>query len=125
MMTVSAQPELFGGNPDSSAFIRIPADTDDWTRHFRIGAMVGLGISASFQVNGNFTISGNDPANGIFDDGYVLTDNTGNAGGRTTHWGYDNNSQYDPATQTINMHTLSSYTAIGSGEENGSALCGL
>ena len=42
----------FCGNPDSSAFIRIPKDTDDWTRHFRIGALVGMNISANFSMNG-------------------------------------------------------------------------
>jgi len=39
-LSVSAQPDTFGGNPDSSGFTRIPSDTDDWTRHFRIGGMV-------------------------------------------------------------------------------------
>ena len=64
---------MFGGNPDSSAFIRIPPDTDDWTRHFRIGALVGMNISANFTRNGTFGISGNNPAQGIYDDGYVRT----------------------------------------------------
>jgi hypothetical protein len=66
---------------------------DDWTRHFRIGAMVGMNIKASFSMNGQFNIPGNNAANGIYDDGYVQTDNTGNAFGQTGNWGYNNASQ--------------------------------
>ncbi len=83
----------FGGNPDSYAFIRIPSDTDDWTRHFRIGALAGMNISANFSRNGTFGISGNNPAQGIYANGYVRTDNTGNAGGQTAYWGYNNSTQ--------------------------------
>ena len=66
----SSSTDTFGGNPDSYKFIRIPPDTGDWTRHFRIGAMVGFNISASFSEQGTFNIAGTI-ANGIFDDGYV------------------------------------------------------
>src|SRR5208282_513172 len=73
-----AQPEIYG-NPDSYAFIRIPSDADDWTRHFRIGALVGMNISANFSMSGSaFGISGNDPSHGIYDNNsYVRTDQTG------------------------------------------------
>jgi hypothetical protein len=122
---VSAQPEVYG-NPDSSAFIRIPSDTDDWTRHFRIGAMVGMNISANFSMNGSaFGISGNDPSHGIYDDGYVRTDQTGNAGGYTGYWGYNNASQYNPANGgTIDMHAATSFSTSGSANESGSVFPG-
>ncbi|MGD0745615.1 MAG: hypothetical protein ABSA45_10710 [Verrucomicrobiota bacterium] len=120
----SAQPEVYG-NPDSSAFIRIPSDADDWTRHFRIGALVGMNISAHFSMNGSaFPLSGNDPGRGIFDDGYVRADNTGNAFGQTGYWGYRNASQYDPAAHTLTMHAASSFAASGSATESGSAFAG-
>src|SRR5258706_14544310 len=76
--------DMFGGNPDSSKFIRIDPDGPDWTRHFRLGTMVGMNISASFKTKGTFNVSGNDPANGIFDDGYAREDSTGNANGQTS-----------------------------------------
>ena len=117
--TVSAQPELFGGNPDTSAFLRIPPNTDDWTRHFRIGALVGMNISANFSVNGTFGVSGNNPAQGIFDDGYVRRDQTGDSGGYTGYWGYNNATQYDPATQTLTMHATTAFSASNSGRESG------
>ena len=119
---VEAQPDV-DGNPDSYAFIRIPSDTDDWTRHFRIGAMVGMNISANFSMSGSaFGISGNDPSHGIFDDGYVRTDQTGNAGGYTGYWGYNNASQYNPANGgTVAMHATTSFTPSSSSRasENG------
>jgi len=119
-----AQPEI-NGNPDSSAFIRIPSDTDDWTRHFRIGALVGMNISANFSMNGSAVgISGNDPSHGIYDDGYVRTDQTGNAGGYTGYWGYNNSSQYNSTAQTLAMHATTSFSASGSANESGSVFPG-
>ena len=76
-MCASAQLDLLSPGGSSSTdtlaatriltgFIRIPSDTDDWTRHFRIGAMVGMNISANFSEKGTFDISGKNPANGIY-----------------------------------------------------------
>jgi len=121
-LTLSAQPEVYG-NPDSIAFIRIPRDADDWTRHFHIGALVGMNISASFSMNGNFGV--NRPP-GVYDDGYVHP--TGDPLGYTTDWGYNwgpNNataahpSQYDPVAQTLTMHATTSFSASGSANADG------
>ena len=56
----------------------------------------GLNIKARFKGNptlslgpGRTTPNG-DPYN--YDDGYVLTDSSGNAGGQTWYWGYDNSA---------------------------------
>lgn len=81
----------------------------NWTKHFRIGAVVGLNMDVNFRMNGQFGISGSGQP-GIFDDGYVRTDNTGNAGGYTSFWGYKNASQYDPANHTLTMHSSSSFS---------------
>src|SRR5271157_5716032 len=88
---------------------KVTAD-DDWTRHFRVGAVVGLNISASFNEHGLFNISGNNAAGGIYDDGYVREDQTGNAGGYTSYWGYNDASQYNAAAQTLSMHSTTSYS---------------
>jgi hypothetical protein len=118
-----AQPEV-GGKPDSSAFIRIPSDTDDWTRHFRIGALVGMNIGASFNEKGLFNISGNNAANGIYDDGYVRPDQNGDPN-YTSYWGYNNRaSQYNAANQTLQMHSTSSYSTTGSASDEGGAFPG-
>lgn len=97
----------------SLGLYKASADEDDWTRHFRMGALVGFNISANFKTSGDFNISGNNNvANGIYDDGYVRVDQTGNAGGGTSYWGYDNASQY--TGQTLTLHSSSSYSTQGS-----------
>src|SRR5690242_18832530 len=108
-----AQPEIYG-DPGSSAFIRIPKDADDWTRHFRIGAVVGLNISADFNVKGG-AISGNNPQAGIYDNGYVRVDKTGSADGYTSYWGYNDASQYSAANHTLTMTGASSFSTTSGG----------
>ncbi|MBL9169973.1 MAG: hypothetical protein JNN07_19720 [Verrucomicrobiales bacterium] len=50
-----------------------------------------------------------------YDDGYVRVDSNGNAGGATWNWGYDNNTQYDPAgAGSILMHATTSSTSEAS-----------
>ena len=58
-----------------------------------------------------------------YDDGYVLTDSTGNLLGLTRYWGYDSSSQYDSAHGTITMNSSSATTpaasrSIGSSSSN-------
>jgi hypothetical protein len=111
--------DLFGGDPSKYSFLWIPSDTPDWTRHFHIGAVVGMNISANFSMNGTFGISGNNAAAGIYDDGYVRVDQTGNNGGYTSYWGYNNASQYNAAAGTLAMHSSTSFTAAGSSKDDG------
>lgn len=117
--SAKAQPEVYG-DPNSSAFIRIPKDSDDWTRHFRIGAVVGLNVSANFTVKGA-GISGNNPGAGIYDDGYVRDDSSGNAAGYTSYWGYQSASQYNATAQTLTMHSTSSYSVTSGGHGSADA----
>src|SRR5437762_2350007 len=105
-----------------TAFITNSASAaDDWTRNFRIGMTLGLNVHADFKMGGTFALSGKDPgpmgvsgANHEFDDGYVRVDNTGNAGGFTSYWGYQNVSQYDAGAQTLTFHTATSLSASSS-----------
>jgi hypothetical protein len=98
-----------------SGFQKIPED--EWTRHFRIGAIVGLNIKANFNVKGDFNISGNDATDGIYDDGFVGVDDTGNAQGYTTYWGYNNASQLNGTALTFT--DTSSYSTTSHAEESG------
>ena len=148
-LAASAQSQAPGQNPDTNGPVAIPPDAqaqpqpqpgvqpqlppdlwdrwkiqkvsenDDWTRHFRIGAMVGLNINANFSTKGTFNIS--KPA-GVYDDGYVRTDNTGNAFGQTGYWGYNSASQLSGSSLT--MQNTTSYTTSGSSQESGSAFPG-
>ena len=77
----SPQPQAYDQTMNRAWRLEKVNPDEDWTRHFRLGALVGLNIKARFTLNGPFNVSGNNPANGIYDDGYEREDNTGNAGG--------------------------------------------
>jgi len=107
---------------DSFWGIQKTSEDDDWTRHFRIGAMVGFNISANFSTKGTFSIPGNNAANGIYDDGYVRVDSTGNSFDYTGYFGYNSSSQLSGSTLT--MHSIASYTASSSSEGGSSVFPG-
>jgi hypothetical protein len=111
------QPQPAGGHWADAFRIQKVSEDDDWTRHFRIGAVAGMNISANFSMKSPSKIPGNKAANGNYDDGYVLTDDTGNAGGWTSYWGYNNASQLSGSTLT--MHSTTSYSSSGSSEASG------
>ncbi len=85
----------------------------------------GLNITGRFLNPGGSLNSRNPAANGRrtpggdaynYDDGYVLKDSSGNAGGQTWNWGYDNSSQVNASgADTIDMHRV---TAPGLPGEN-------
>lgn len=88
---------------------------------------MGLNLKADFSLDGQFGISGSQPGatggsgvNHFYDDGYVRVDQTGNAQGYTSYWGYNNASQYGPAAQTLLMHSAKSFgLSSGTGEGGG------
>jgi hypothetical protein len=93
--------------------LKTPSDnSSDWTGHLSIGAMVGLNINANFKEGGLFKIPGNDAANGVYDDGYVRTDSTGNNGGYTTYWGYEKPTQL--VGNNLTMLSTTSYSVPNS-----------
>jgi hypothetical protein len=125
-LTAAAQSDstdTFDGDPSKNSFLWIPPDTDDWTRHFHIGGVVGLNISANFTTSGQFNISGNNAAAGNYDDGYVHPGN--NAFGQTGSWGYNNAGQYDPNAPgrdgpgALDMHSVTSFTTSDGSKDDG------
>jgi len=89
----------------------------------------GLNISGKFKGTGGNLNPGNpasnrhtghgDPYN--YDDGYVLTDVSGNAGGQTWYWGYDNSSQVGASgANSIDFHrnTASGFPKQNSGDDS-------
>ncbi len=78
-------------------------DTEvNWTNRLSLSLRFGLGISARFKGIGGSLQPSAPAANGRrtpdrdhynYDDGYVLTDVSGNVGNQTWYWGYDNSSQ--------------------------------
>jgi hypothetical protein len=96
----------------------------DWTQHIRLGAVLGFNIKANFNESGLFNVSGNNAANGIYDDGYVQPDQSGDPA-HTGFWGYNNASQYNGGAQTLTMHSTTSYSTAGSSEDHGGPFPGV
>lgn len=88
---------------------------------FTVGYRLGFGISASFTDNAGFAAAADPgPATGgginrNYDDGFNRLDVTGNAGGKTWNWGYNNASQA-PGDDTIVMSSLAVLSAPSSGK---------
>lgn len=85
----------------------------DWTKNFRVGALTGIGIKGNIKLRGQTALNNGNTTPGVYDDGYVRTDDTGNAQGYTSYWGYENAGQYDASSQTLSLHRSSSFTAEG------------
>lgn len=86
----------------------------DWLFHVRAGALIGLNIKANFSTSGRFNLAQNVPA-GVYDDGYVHPDQTGNAEGLTSFWGYQNAGQANAENHTLLMHQAMTFSATSSG----------
>lgn len=72
-----------------------------------------MGVDAEFTGLGRFE-SPNSPQFGtsgvdrVYDDGFNLVDVSGNAGGLTTNWGFQDASQFDAQAGTISLSTFES-----------------
>lgn len=96
-------------------------ENPSWTKRFRLGLVVGINLEAEFSLGGDFGVSGVAPGlpgvgggDHSYDDGYVRLDDTGNAGGYTSNWGYRDSSQYDPAAETLTFRGTTSFSQTGS-----------
>ena len=67
-------------------------DNDSFWGRFNLSYVAAFNISANFSGVGGYLPPGNGRP-GFYNDGFVGTDSTGNAGGYTTYWGYNNASQ--------------------------------
>jgi hypothetical protein len=75
----------------------------DSTNRFTLSLRFGLNISAKLKgIGGSLNPASNNKP-GQYDDGYVLTDISGNAGGQTWNWGYDNSSQVNAVNHTVSF----------------------
>jgi hypothetical protein len=104
-------------------YFRLPtaSQSGNWSSHLSLGAAVGLNISAKFNESGMFNLPGSGLANGVYDDGYVHLDNSGDTQ-YTSNWGYQNALQLQntPTGQQVVMHNTTSYqTANSTSQVNG------
>jgi hypothetical protein len=100
-------------------------DSLDSTNRITGSIRFGLNITGKFLNPGGGFNARNPAGNGRrtargdaynYDDGYVLKDSSGNAGGQTWYWGYDNSSQVNASqANSIDLHRV---TAPGLPGEN-------
>src|SRR6185437_14798479 len=109
-------PENYNESLDHPWLLERINPDDDWTRHFRIGAVVGFNIKGNFNLNGNYNVAPHAP--GVYDDGYVHLDSR-NDPTETSYFGYDNGGQYNGSTLT--MHSANSVSVTGGGVGSGNA----
>jgi YD repeat-containing protein len=92
---------------------------------FSFNARFGLNISAKFRNMSGISLTAPpsltpDGSRYNYDDGYVLTDISGNAGGETWNWGYDQSGQVSGNTISMHRSTVSadapSATGVGEGD---------
>jgi hypothetical protein len=104
------------------AFSRLPVKS---LNRFSLNARFGLNISAKFMGMSGISLAAPPriTPNGNqynYDDGYVLTDISGNAGGLTWNWGYDQSGQISGNTISMHRSTVSadapSATGVGGGD---------
>lgn len=93
---------------------------------FSLKATFNFGVKTDFtSVTPNSTGALLPGLNRSYDDGFVFRDISGNAGGKTWNWGYNNNAQYtaaDPAapfagTSSLAFHSVNS---LADGQTRGS-----
>ncbi len=96
---------------------------DSWIGRLTLSYRLGLNIKADFRNLGGFPAQTNPgPAAGgginrNYDDGYNRVDISGNAGGQTWNWGYQNASQV--VGSSIVMHSASSSAGASTGNNDG------
>jgi hypothetical protein len=79
--------------------------------------MVGLNISANFNVKNTVSFSGKGAAQGSYDDGYVHPSGNGQY---TSDWGYHDSSQYNAVANTLSMHQATSFSPTTGTSSEGS-----
>jgi len=87
-------------------------DSSDNLNRFSFGPTIGFNFKVEFYNSSPclFNVNPGPPtgdANHNYDDGYVRVDSSGDAGGLTQNWGYQNASQYNAAgLGTMQFHAI-------------------
>jgi len=110
------------------AVITAPADPSRWKLGMGYAPVFGLeaGFGGLGRFNSPFTPQ---PVGGgtdyDYDDGFVHIDSSGNLGGTTWNWGYQNDSQYNPANGGSVRYGITNSLANGYAEERDNAEVGV
>jgi hypothetical protein len=104
----------------------------DSTNRITLSLRFGLNISGKFKGIGG-SLNPSSPGNGRrtlrgdkynYDNGYVLTDISGNAGGQTWYWGYDSSSQVNSGANSIAFDRNTTLGLPGENSNNDSPYVG-
>jgi hypothetical protein len=116
-----------GGAPDSqsSKSSAITFDTAPSRWRFGAGYAPVIGLQADFSGLGSFDNAFTPQALGggvdyNYDDGYVRVDSSGNLGGETWNWSYNDPAQHDPAGAGSIAYSLSNSLSDASARDDGS-----
>lgn len=99
------------------------AAADDLNR-FSLGPRLGMNFQAHFHNNAPISLS-LEPAPGHYQDGYVLMDSSGNAGGLTWNWGYQHASQVVGDTMQFHTAPFGSASSPANGSDTSDSQAGL
>lgn len=112
------------GDSKLAAVVTYPAASSPW----RLGAGYAqlLGLKTRFTGLGRFNspFAAQPLGGGVnydYDNGFVHVDSSGNAGGQTWNWGYQNSSQYHPADSGTMDFSITNSNANGNSDEHGGA----
>jgi hypothetical protein len=108
----------------ATAFAQLEEPNLQATNRFSLSLRFGLNIHAQFKgIAGSLNPSSYngfgrrtpDGAAYNYDNGYVLSDRSGNAGGHTWNWGYDSAGQADTANHTVAFERTTASASGGAG----------
>src|SRR5947207_1223367 len=104
----------------ASPFALHGADFPEDPNRLSLGPRFGMNFKAAFgnspAVNPGLAAAGADHT---YNDGYVLRDISGNAGGLTWNWGYQNSSQNPPpGTASMLFHAVQFNTPSAAAASN-------
>lgn len=116
---VAAGPMFAGDQQTKDSILEMPSERSRWS--------MGASFAPLLNVESSFSGLGSSSApftpqplgggrNYEYEDGSVRVDASGNAGGLTGYWGYDNASQYDAAADSLSFNLNRSLSNGRAGE---------
>lgn len=116
---LASGPMFAGDQQTKDSILEIPSERSRWS--------IGASFAPLLNVESSFSGLGNSNApfapqpigggrNYEYEDGSVRVDASGNAGGLTGYWGYDNASQYDAAGNSLSFNLNRSLSNGRAGE---------
>lgn len=123
LLVLQLTPAL-AGQPDSAKGFTVPQAASPW----RIGGGYGqlFGLKAEFSGLGNLrsSFTPQSPGPGIdrdYDNGFVRVDSSGNLGGETWNWSYDDATQYNPEGTGSIDYSITNSLANGQTNDSGAS----